>query len=186
MFALDGNILYLNLMKEFFNHAARPEIDTIRLFLKVDLEKCDLRKFFLNEFSKEICTLEPIKDERGGFVLEQDGRKVISKTWERQRLDFRFSSFSKMQIFEDRMSWGKHPHIFSIPVICIEYSVPKFYKFTNGINRGVSAELAGVHDFLEPVIEALFNINLKSYWNDTEENIIIKEFSNIFLGIIPV
>ena len=80
MFALDGNILYLNLMKEFFNYAARPEIDTIRLFLKVDLEKCDLRKFFLNEFSKEICTLEPIKDEKGGFVLEQDGRKVISKT----------------------------------------------------------------------------------------------------------
>lgn len=60
-------------MKEFFNYSARPEVDTIRLFLKVDREKCDLRGFFENEFSREICTIEPMKDEIGSFLRSHRG-----------------------------------------------------------------------------------------------------------------
>ena len=140
-------------MKEFFDYSARPEVDTIRLFLKVDLKKCALRSFFDNEFSREICTLEPLKDENGKPV-EIDGVKEIKPIWEKKRLDSRFSSYSKMQIFEDAIRWGKKSEYY-IPVICVEYSVPKYYAFTNGVNRGVSAEIGGVNDFMNPVFHAL-------------------------------
>ena len=164
------------MMKEFFNFAVRPEIDTIRLFFKVDLQKCAYRAFFDNEFTKEICTLEPMRDDRGEYVII-DGKKEIKPTWEKLRLDFRFSSYSKMQVFEDRITWGSKQQ-YSIPVICIEYSVPKYYKFTNGINRGVSAEIGGVDDFLNPCFEALEALNLFHYWNDTKENILLFMRSN--------
>lgn len=156
-------------MKEFFNLAARPEIDTIRLYLKTDTKKCRLRAFFDNEFSREISTIEPMKDDFGKPLIV-DGQKIFKPIWEKKRLDFRFSSYSKMQIFEDVLRWGKCGE-YGVSVICVEYSVPKFYAFTNGINRGVSAELGGVHDFFEPVLEALKALNLYKYWDDTEENI---------------
>ena len=157
------------MMKEFFNLAARPEIDTIRLYLKTDLQKCRLRAFFDNEFSREISTIEPMKDERGK-PLTIDGKKIFKPIWEKKRLDFRFSSYSKMQVFEDVLRWGKKGE-YGRSVICVEYSVPKYYAFTNGVNRGVCAELGGVHDFFEPVLEALKELNLYKYWDDTEENI---------------
>lgn len=157
-------------MKEFFNYSARPEVDTIRLFLKVDREKCNLRGFFENEFSREVCTIEPMKDENGVFILDENGEKSFKPIWEKKRLDHRFSSYSKMQITEDYIRWGqKNQYYYS--VICVEFSVPKYYKFTNGINRGVSAENGGVMDFMSPVFEALFSLNLCKYWHDTRENI---------------
>ena len=120
------------MMKEFFNLAARPEIDTIRLYLKTDLQKCRLRAFFDNEFSREISTIEPMKDERGKPLII-DGKKIFKPIWEKKRLDFRFSSYSKMQVFEDVLRWGKKGE-YGRSVICVEYSVPKYYAFTNGVN----------------------------------------------------
>ena len=87
-------------MKEFFNLAARPEIDTIRLYLKVDLKAVSLDAWFSHELLREICVLEAAKDENGEFVYE-NGWKKLERQWSKERLDFRFSSFSKMQIFED-------------------------------------------------------------------------------------
>lgn len=156
-------------MKEFFNMAARPEVDTIRLFLKVDEKKCNLTAFFLNEFSREICTIEPIKDENGKFIYV-DGKKLVKPVWDKKRLDHRFSSYSKMQIFEDVVFWGKHKQYY-YPVICVEFSVPKYYAFTNGVNRGVCAELGGVHDFMCPVFEALKSLNFYYYWDASEDEI---------------
>lgn len=156
-------------MKEFFNMYARPEIDTIRLYLKVDLSRVHLDAWFEREFVREICTLEAEKDEEGGFVYE-GGRKKLCKTWARQRLDMRFSSFSKMQIFEQFIERGRSVgQLNYIPVICVEYSVPKFYAHSNGVNRGVPAEVAGVADFLEPCFQALKALNFYSYSEDTEE-----------------
>ena len=115
-------------MKEFFSKSARPEIDTIRLYFKVDLAKVRLQEWFNKEFLREICTLEAEKDENGKFLYYDDGYKKLVKTWDRQRLDFRFSSFSKMQIFETFIERGRGiGEVRHIPVICIEYSVPKFY-----------------------------------------------------------
>lgn len=162
-------IIFLT-MKEFFNLAARPEIDTIRLYLKVDLKAVALDAWFSHELLREICVLEAAKDENGEFVYE-NGWKKLERQWSKERLDFRFSSFSKMQIFEDyvirdfkRIGYKEY-----YPVICIEYSVPKYYNFSNGINRGVPAELAGVDDFLRPCFEALKALNFYAYSRDSEE-----------------
>lgn len=167
--AFDEKYLYLRTMKEFFNYSVKPEVDTIRLYIKVDQKKCSLRSFFDNEFSKEICTIEPMKDENGKILLF-DGKKEFKPTWEKKRLDHRFSSYSKMQIFEDFLRWGQKSEYY-VSVICVEYSVPKYYAFSNGVNRGVSAELGGVNDFMAPVFEALYSLNIEKYWNDTRENI---------------
>lgn len=157
-------------MKEFFSKSARPEIDTIRLYFKVDLSRVRLQEWFNKEFLREICTLEAEKDENGKFLYHEDGYKKLIKTWDRQRLDFRFSSFSKMQIFEQFIERGRGiGEVHYLPVICIEYSVPKFYKYSNGINRGVPAELAGVHDFLAPCFEALKELNFYAYSEDSIE-----------------
>ena len=129
-----------------------------------------MRSFFQNEFTREICTIEPLKDENGGFLLDENGNKQYKPVWERQRLDHRFSSYSKMQIFEDKIIWGKKMEYW-LPCICVEYSVPKYYAFTNGVNRGVSAEIGGVNDFMRPVFEALFSLHIEKYWNETREQI---------------
>ena len=55
-------------MKEFFSKSARPEIDTIRLYFKVDLFKVRLQEWFDKEFLREICTLEAEKDENEKFL----------------------------------------------------------------------------------------------------------------------
>jgi len=164
-------------MKEFFNLAARPEIDTIRLYLKVDLKAVALESWFDHELLRQICVLEAAKDENGAFIYE-NGWKKLERQWSRERLDYRFSSFSKMQIFEEHVeirdnsiSYNRNRILLKkyLPVICIEYSVPKYYKFTNGINRGVPAEHAGVEDFLNPCFEALRALNFYAYSMDSEE-----------------
>ena len=83
-------------MKEFFNFAARPEIDTIRLYLKVDLKAVSLDAWFSHELLREICVLEAAKDENGEFVYE-NGWKKLERQWSKERLDFRNSTLSRLR-----------------------------------------------------------------------------------------
>lgn len=155
--------------KCFFNEAAECEIDTIRIWFKVNLDHCALDAWFDREFLKEISLLEAMKNPDGS-ILRIDGKNEVYPTWDKKRLDHRFSSFSKMQVFQDWIIWGKKPNVRRHPVISIEFSVPKYYHFTNGINRGVSAVGGGVDDFLLPCFAALDALHLFEYWYEPKED----------------
>lgn len=100
-----------------------PEIDTIRLQWHCG-NLFNIDRFFEGEGLKKILIVE-----RNPLTHE------ITNHWEKIRTDHRKSWFGKMQIIDDRYSWGKSGQNWC-RCVSFEFSLAKWRNYSNGFNYG--------------------------------------------------
>ena len=124
-----------------------PELDTVRIYFACG-DVVDLYSFIPNTATKTIktCWRSPNGD--------------ISPDTEFYRNEFANSWYGKMQISREVRTYGirgERRH----DVLCFEYSVAKWYNFTNGTNSGMEPSSALI---LYPCIEALKVLHIEDYF----------------------
>ncbi len=122
--------------------AFTPEIDTIRLQWHCG-NLFDIDRFFEGEGLKKIMIVE-----RNPQTHE------ITNHWEKIRTDHRKSWFGKMQIIDDRFSWGKSGNNWK-RCVSFEFSLAKWFNYSNGFNYGVSASVGSALDAICDALEYL-------------------------------
>lgn len=123
-----------------------PELDTVRIYFDcrsfIDLEA------FIPSASNKMVHLAQ-RGPLGNINLETTYYKT----------EFACSWFGKMQITKESRYFGKNAKN-SVPVLSFEYSVAKWYKFTNGVNNGMDATAL---QLLLPCIQAMQSLHIENF-----------------------
>lgn len=139
-----------------------PELDTVRIFFPC-ASYVDLYRFIPETATKTIktCWRSPNGD--------------ISPDNEFYRNEFANSWYGKMQISREIRKYGQNGK-YCTEVLCFEYSVAKWYNFTNGTNSGMEPSSAMI---LYPCIDALRVLHIEDYFNNPRMTIrqLAKELS---------
>lgn len=126
-----------------------PELDTVRVYF-------DCRSLiYLDLFI-------PFTATKKVYLATKGMTGYIEKEYTNYRTEMKCSWYGKMQITREERKYGKNGKN-SYPVLCFEYSVAKWYNFTNGINSGYepTAEL-----LLYPCIQAMKALNVERFSYD--------------------
>lgn len=123
-----------------------PELDTVRVFFDCS-GIIDLDSFIQESATKKV------------YLACKGLTGYLDTEVTKYRSEMKCSWYGKMQITREERMWGKNA-MYHQPVLCFEYSVAKWYNFTNGINSGLepSAEL-----LLKPCIQAMYALHIENY-----------------------
>lgn len=127
-----------------------PEIDTIRLQWHCG-KLFDIDAFFNGEGTKKILVLER-SPETG----------EISTQWEKIRADHRKSWYGKMQIIDDRYTWGEKGENWE-RCLTFEFSVAKWFCRSNGLNSGIAPKSWVAFRIVADVLRSLGAISYSKF-----------------------
>lgn len=138
-----------------------PELDTVRVYFPC-ANLIDINAFIPYSANKTV------------YLCDRGVDGSIGKEKTLFRAEFQCSWYGKMQITREKRKYGKNGAQ-SFDVLSFEYSVAKWYNFTNGINCGVEAD---AEYMLYPCIQAMKAYNIETFaWSDkTTFELIAKEF----------
>lgn len=138
-----------------------PELDTVRVYFDCG-NLIDIDSFIPLTARKIVYLCDR------GFDCGIHKQKTIYRT------EFSCSWYGKMQITREERKFGKNG-MYHTPVLSFEYSVAKWYNFTNGINSGIDAD---AEYLLYPCIQAMCAYELDVFaWDDrTTMDLIVSEF----------
>lgn len=138
-----------------------PELDTVRVYFDCS-GVIDLDLFI------------PFSATKMVRLATRGVTGTIDSDFTRYRTEMKCSWYGKMQITREERMWGKNAK-YHYPVLCFEYSVAKWYNFTNGINSGFepTAEL-----LLKPCIQAMYALHIERF-SESTFNYIVKRFLEV-------
>lgn len=138
-----------------------PELDTVRVYFPC----ADLI---------DINTFIPYSANKTVYLCDRGVDGSIGKEKTLFRAEFQCSWYGKMQITREKRRWGTNG-AHSIDVLSFEYSVAKWYNFTNGVNCGIEAD---AEYMLYPCIQAMKAYSIETFaWSDkTTFELIAKKF----------
>lgn len=128
-----------------------PELDTVRVYFDCG----DLI---------DIDTFLPMSATKTVYLCDRNVGGEINKEKTFYRSEFSCSWYGKMQITREQRRWGKNG-MYSQDVLSFEYSVAKWYNFTNGINSGVEPS---AENLLYPCVQAMCAYELDCFaWSSS-------------------
>ena len=138
-----------------------PELDTVRVYFPC-ANLIDINAFIPYSANKTV------------YLCDRGVDGSIGKEKTLFRAEFQCSWYGKMQITREKRKYGKNGAQ-SFDVLSFEYSVAKWYNFTNGINCGVEAD---AEYMLYPCIQAMkaYNIETFAFSDKTTFELIAREF----------
>lgn len=138
-----------------------PELDTVRVYFDCS-NIIDIDSFI------------PLTATKTVYLADRNVDGEVNKEKTFYRTEFACSWYGKMQITREERRYGKNAK-YSTTVLSFEYSVAKWYNFSNGINCGVEAD---AEYLLYPCVQAMCAYELDKYaWNSsTTMHTIVEQF----------